>query len=1314
MNLLSISVITPSYNQAKFLTECLDSVAKQTLAPLEHILLDPGSSDESRQIAEEFGGLDLIFEPDEGQSDAINKGFLKAKGDVLCWLNSDDFYPDSKVFETVINIFNANPDCSVVYGNANFVGEQREFIRKGYVNPDSENLLASFEHQVGIIQPSVFIKREVFETVGGPPLDMDFTIDYEYWVRIAKAGFKWAFTDAVLSHHRWWSEMKTASRRGDSYLEHLDTCLKHFGYANYKWISRYSEYLLSGADGIVNCVDSSTGDSKQDLLSLERNLHKAYNLKLDVFNKMHSSAATVGMKDTLLRMSEIGINESLPIKSIDPNMVETAQGVRERDDSRPLSWKRLVTDNGFAYAAGDEFSLEFDRNWFNYQKKKSDDCLGYLTKSRSQDTCIIVGNGPSLNKIDFQLLKGQDVFISNFAYYNESLKDSATYFTVTNRLVADQGYHEINQLTGPVKIFPFYLNQYIHESKNTIFLDALLRNEFSKNAADWISWRSTVSFFNLQLAYTLGYKKVILIGFDHSYVQDKNLVEGDIIDQKDDDKNHFDPRYFKGKKWQAADVDNMEATYHLAKKVFGESGREIVNCTVGGHLDIFRRNSLEMELFRRKDLSVGLAQPKILVISSSAISSKCATGALKTKLFDGIQKSNLMQIYTDPGPTQQAAQFIKIDQGSKYKHVLQKVTKFNPDVIYFRINEGPECLNNIAYPLLKDLNIPIVTHIMDDWMTRMEKNNKNYFDIIHPQLIGIVKSAKVNLSICDKMSHELEKRYGREFTPIANFLTNSHKVLRGFANKKFTIRYCGALAEDMTLQSLKDFADVVTKLSSNGLDLVFEIYTMPWFKKAAEQIATSNAVKVFDLVDEKNYEKLLVTADLLLIAYNFDEVTIDYTRYSMANKLPECINSGTPLLVYGPEDVATVSYCNEMELATVINKRSVDRLLDTLSSIMKDNRHFLQIAESAQGYFAEKHSKDQVYTKFHVLLRNAISTETIQNDMNMHPAFSETEYDRGLVMNNSSILVGPLSRQDKIHFDETNLISEYVGQKEKGFMIDVGAHHGYASSPFLDKGWGVIGYEPDPNNRKILQQRLGDHPRLKIIQDAVSDVAGETVSFYASDESTGVSGLSGFTEKHKIICEVKTTTLTDQIRENNISTIDFLKIDTEGFDLMVLKGFPWKTHRPNIIECEFENAKTVPLGYVFEDIANYLVGHGYNVYVSEWHPIIRYGIQHDWRSLSRYPCTLATDAAWGNLLAFNSTVDESMLIRKLKGLANLDDSLASVNPIENKCPEEVVAIPTLSNRINIRLSAMLMPYPKLHTIALNISTKIKSIRRIGE
>ena len=96
-----------------------------------------------------------------------------------------------------------------------------------------------------------------------------------------------------------------------------------------------------------------------------------------------------------------------------------------------------------------------------------------------------------------------------------------------------------------------------------------------------------------------------------------------------------------------------------------------------------------------------------------------------------------------------------------------------------------------------------------------------------------------------------------------------------------------------------------------------------------------------------------------------------------------------------------------------------------------------------------------------------------------------------------------------------------------------------------------------------------------------------------------------------------------------------MKIDAEGHDLFCLKGFPFEKVRPEVILCEFEDRKTLPVGYSYEQLGNFLLDKGYHVLISEWEPIIRYGIKQKWHSVKRFPSKLDNDDGWGNFIALN-------------------------------------------------------------------------------
>lgn len=200
-------------------------------------------------------------------------------------------------------------------------------------------------------------------------------------------------------------------------------------------------------------------------------------------------------------------------------------------------------------------------------------------------------------------------------------------------------------------------------------------------------------------------------------------------------------------------------------------------------------------------------------------------------------------------------------------------------------------------------------------------------------------------------------------------------------------------------------------------------------------------------------------------------------------------------------------------------------------------------------------------------------------------------------------------------------------------MIDVGTGHGSTFEPFAEFGWQVYGFEPDPSNREVAQRLALHFPNVLFDNRAVTDSIKENVPFYRSTVSAGISGLSQFDESHRRAGTVCTTTLSAFCDEHHIDHIDYLKIDTEGYDFFVLKGAPWEKFQPCVIMCEFEDQKTIPLGYSCEEMANFLVRKGYKILVSEWHPVVKRGGPHKWRRFVQYPDDSLKNAAWGNVIA---------------------------------------------------------------------------------
>jgi len=279
---LTISVVTPSFNQAEFLSDCLTSVRDQTYPALEHLVFDPGSTDGSRAIATSFTHVMLFAEPDNGQSDALNKGFTRARGDIVCWLNSDDQLIDHEVFAQVVQRF-MKPDApDIVYGKGIYIDETGTWLREAYINKDPDSLSWRLAQEDGIMQPSLFMRRSVFEQVGPLRDDLHFTMDYEYWIRCVKAGIRFAFVYKNLAAARYHAKNKTYGQREASFAEICRMLKEHFGYVHHLWLRRYAEFLVEGYDGVLTHSGNAGIQHREEFEEKYQELANEYNCEINM------------------------------------------------------------------------------------------------------------------------------------------------------------------------------------------------------------------------------------------------------------------------------------------------------------------------------------------------------------------------------------------------------------------------------------------------------------------------------------------------------------------------------------------------------------------------------------------------------------------------------------------------------------------------------------------------------------------------------------------------------------------------------------------------------------------------------------------------------------------------------------------------------------------------------------------------------------------------------------------------------------------------------------------------------------------------
>lgn len=905
-----------------------------------------------------------------------------------------------------------------------------------------------------------------------------------------------------------------------------------------------------------------------------------------------------------------------------------------------------------------------------------------------QDRCFIVGNGPSLNRTNLTRLKGEVTFATNGFFLKAGELDwLPTYYVVEDHLVAEDRAEYINAFKGPTKLFPANLAYCLDSGDDTIFFNLRPRKsyphgfDFSSDAAELVYAGGTVTFSCIQLAYFFGFKEIYLIGVDADYT-----IPGDAkvvgktgvseLDMQSDDPNHFHPDYFgKGFRWHDPNVDRMLAAYSEARKVTEEEGHaRIYNATVGGKLEIFPRVSFS-SLFERDDRRVA---PRTLLIDVTAFGGNSATGELKERYFGQLGPDRLLHLLAPPigkGKPEELALAPGGISGSPDTQsfladspALEKACReFKPDVVCYRPLADRPKLHAVAMRLFRSLGKPWAIWLMDDWPERLKSQDQELYEEMDRDLRELLSAATARFAISEPMAAHFSERYGVSFKVYRNgALPEEWATIARDPHRdgRVRIRYAGSLAPDTTRDSVFDVATVVAELSTR-LPVSLEINTqLPWHRRENERYAELQNVTL-GLADlsQAEYREWLCGADILLIAYNFDPETVRYLRYSFGNKIPEYLASGATILTYGPRELATIKFLMQHNVAAVVDQPDRISLMQTIEELVTDAPRRAALGERGKALAFSAMEFDLQRQRFIADLRVAAGLP---------------EVERSSV---TSFGTKSIARTEQAQVDECRLVFEAVERSSSAacVMLDIGAHVGSSLSRFAGEGWTVYAFEPDPMNREKLIRAHGGKENVIISEEAVSDVGGQTVPFYASEESTGISGLSAFRESHREVARVSTTTLDEIVARHSIAAVDFLKIDVEGFEMAVLRGLDFESLSPSVIMAEYEDFKSEGVGYTSHDMARFLLDRGYHIYVSEWHPIERYGIRHSFRRFRKYPCDIPS-SSWGNLIAFKTDPEPVRLRRAIE--ASIDRAVelegSAVPEIPPEQPEAVAPPPAAS------------------------------------
>jgi glycosyltransferase involved in cell wall biosynthesis len=233
-----VSIITPTLNAAAYFEKTLESVRAQEYTPIEHLVVDGGSTDATIALAIASGAR-VIEAPGLNQAAAINRGVEEASGDVVIVLNADDvLYPDavSRLARGLAN----DPDCAAVYGDAVHI-DANDRVVSSY--PTREFSPQALSESCIICHPASAVRRSAFRSIGGLDGSFEVAMDYDFWIRLAEK-HRVSKIEGLIAASRMHLDNKTLRKRGEGFLEAHRTLLAHFGYLPYTWVFAYTMWWL--------------------------------------------------------------------------------------------------------------------------------------------------------------------------------------------------------------------------------------------------------------------------------------------------------------------------------------------------------------------------------------------------------------------------------------------------------------------------------------------------------------------------------------------------------------------------------------------------------------------------------------------------------------------------------------------------------------------------------------------------------------------------------------------------------------------------------------------------------------------------------------------------------------------------------------------------------------------------------------------------------------------------------------------------------------------------------------------------------------
>lgn len=563
-SLPTISIVTPNYNGADYLQDCMVSILQQDVEGLEYVVVDGASNDGSGAIIRQFASqLDAtIIEPDDGHADAINKGFAKTSGEIMGWLNSDDVLFDGTL-SFVQRLFAAYPEVEWITGRASSMNAAGDVTNIMPARPWSRVRMLAGDHAY-IQQESTFWRRSLWERTGaGLDESLRLAVDFELWMRFFREA-ELHTVDRYLGCFRVRPGQRSVTQAKAYRAETLQVIQRELDHLEPDYRAAFGRLL-----------------PKQPI-ELSENEREQRNAELSICDPPILKPRDVNRR--MLQMVEHSV-QSASGGPASPDLFRTNDLSHFKD--KHAGERCVILGNGPSLNQTDLSLLEGETVFASNGVFLLFDRVSWRPRYYAcVDSRVLPDRAPNI----LAMLEAEP---SITAFFPARLMD-----------------HIGSAPPQPARL-------HIGDGPNRYFVSERAPNTgnlpwsmFSPQPATYLVQPHTVTITLLQLAELMGFSEIILVGCDTSYrVEDSVEVGANdarrgiaLTSTRNDDPNHFDPRYFgEGRRWHMPDLKAMIDQYQQARTALETRGVRVFNATVGG----------ELEVFERIDLAEALARPRM-------------------------------------------------------------------------------------------------------------------------------------------------------------------------------------------------------------------------------------------------------------------------------------------------------------------------------------------------------------------------------------------------------------------------------------------------------------------------------------------------------------------------------------------------------------------------------------------------------------------------------------------------------------------------------------------------------------------------------